>query len=1531
MTTSLTIAINNVSSYNILEDTFSLPDKIEENSTCAFTIDDVNGTLSFKKGQKVTVDDTLEGRLFTGEIQGIKRHRGPDDVGTHIYHEISCVDKTKVLDQKSSNKQYVSQYAGAIAVDQIKDEWMNGITANYAIDVDDTQADFAAGTLSGTIAANNVEDGNLELAPAGSTVTITENTTSKFSSGTLTNMSASNNSLGPSSTPAIKIQAVQSGIAIANTYTYVKIFSSGSIGIITGRYLAYDIWISSASPEAKIAVDIVFTDNTTLRDNSVNNNDGKNYDAQNKSPHPGTDLAGLATDQWYHRRFLLDTFNGKTISYITVAVEGDKPGTYTGYIKNIYEVDVNNNVINTFFNGTLNVNPPQQMQKQGYSSTSVTVVNTYDCSTANRVSPSYNIDPVKILKSSFLSYKTSLPTGCTFNLSYSIDGGNSYTLIATNNIALPNLLAGQSLSGKSIQFLQSFTQGAGADPTQKPTLTYMQAAFYPSYTASKSDINGEWTTNAQWSASGTSFSNTQATSNMVMPFGAVRNWDDGDFSSQTLFGGGATGPNNANSCWQFVDSKQFRIQAHQSTEARSRLDFVGSWQNFQAEFDVYIDNSSMKPGFVYRTTGWSNYDANYAYAVEIFGTTVALQRGSNSSQAATGTRTQVASATINLTSQAIHRVKVIANGSSHQIYIDDVLVINATDSTYTGSGNIGFRVSNGDASNGYISLFDNFGISPTSLGGSWTSQSISLSGAGTYGGSVIQWVDASTDPDQVNNIVQSSIDGGSSWQTLTNGGAIQNLTLGQSLSGVSVRFKITFSANASTVLPKMQSLTAYVLGGFSSSGTRISKALLLSNVGICGTTLVFWNAIQPTNTSITVATSLDGSSYTNVSNGGSISGLTQQPVPSIDSFSLLSAGNYSNTARTGGTATTGWIWDTDNSRLSVSSGINALLLYSSISTKDVDIIFDIDQADQAGVVWRQTDVSNFYELDIFDASSSAGTTNVMRLYKIVSNVKTQIDTDIAISLVRGQIVKRVRVVMIGTAISIYFDGVLVRSTTDSSLSSAGLVGFIEVSGIARFYNLRIQPIGDDLTNKKVYTRITLTSTDPTVTPQVTDFTTLVTNPDIQAGALIPTADYRITYKSDNINDLAKQSNYIWNIKPSGNFIFKERKTEPAPWVLTSPVAPINNDILSGMYVEDLADLYRNRQRLKGVKDQLNANQTLRGDSVSTSWSLQYSVVSVISMTLNGQAVTFGKKGIDSGKDFYYEVGSNSLAQNSSGTVLQKDVDTLYISYIGQFETDIMRDNTGQFPGTISQKDYIAQCGLSVPVIAVLSQASSTQSASGTSDDLDVSLCRRIALDINVTARSGTPSIQFFIERKSADGSYTILYSSSTVSTSTAQVSRSIGPRCSTKESLGSTVRLRWTVTGSGSFTFSASILGKVDAGLADIGVVEAIEDISGQNLTVAAAQTLGDSRLQKYGVIGRALHFETRRTGLAAGQYLNCFVPELGLNDTALLIASVDRKQDTVVDSDGVSMTQDYTFAVDAVEGSTLPSWQKAMNDATLV
>lgn len=113
--------------------------------------------------------------------------------------------------------------------------------------------------------------------------------------------------------------------------------------------------------------------------------------------------------------------------------------------------------------------------------------------------------------------------------------------------------------------------------------------------------------------------------------------------------------------------------------------------------------------------------------------------------------------------------------------------------------------------------------------------------------------------------------------------------------------------------------------------------------------------------------------------------------------------------------------------------------------------------------------------------------------------------------------------------------------------------------------------------------------------------------------------------------------------------------------------------------------------------------------------------------------------------------------------------------------------------------------------SALFTAAQTTVGSGNSGDLDVSKLREISIDITTTAQAGTnPTIQFFWERKGADGVYYKLWQSSVLTAASNTLSTSIGPGLAYTQSLGPTGRLEWVVGGSNTptYTFTPNVYGK---------------------------------------------------------------------------------------------------------------------------
>jgi hypothetical protein len=112
-------------------------------------------------------------------------------------------------------------------------------------------------------------------------------------------------------------------------------------------------------------------------------------------------------------------------------------------------------------------------------------------------------------------------------------------------------------------------------------------------------------------------------------------------------------------------------------------------------------------------------------------------------------------------------------------------------------------------------------------------------------------------------------------------------------------------------------------------------------------------------------------------------------------------------------------------------------------------------------------------------------------------------------------------------------------------------------------------------------------------------------------------------------------------------------------------------------------------------------------------------------------------------------------------------------------------------------------------IVALQMNSTTVTASGVEELAPCSFIDFLAVDVNVTAVSGTsPSLTLLLERLGADGVWYPVWSPSAI-TAVGALSTSVGPACLTNAVVVPTMRLRWVLGGtSPSFTFSASIHGR---------------------------------------------------------------------------------------------------------------------------
>jgi hypothetical protein len=852
--------------YDCQNGTVSVDLTLSGNSTVSFVVIDPTGLLYFRKNDQVTITD--EGFSYQGFVHDTKIvNQAPS---TTNFITVNCQDMRYVASKRYySGAEYIERFAGDVVADTLSNTLSSeGVTSNYASQVEQTYLDWVRGEQVGLVASNTLSGGNLELQPAGQDI--------EFDLPVATKLSMN----------AIKLTGYCSS-GYSSAYAYVTIWTGDQL-VSTICSLVYDMWISSSSPEIKAGVDILLQDGTSLSSypfGVVEN------DAQNISADPKNDLSGFANDQWYSRSIAFN-LTGNSIKTVSIALGGSAQGNYTAYFRRIRLVDASGDILQTFFDDTYTEMPVCFYTiDTGYSNLNAEVVTAYDKETiATFVN---DLTLVQIIKSSVVLYGQKNPITTLSNasgtilLETSLDQGISYQL-CINGKTIPNLFAGANVSGQSLTIRQTIIQGIYAD---EPTdFSFAHFIITTSYAANIPSFIQTIYSASQFNA-GNLFNTMVFGDNGIQLPGSSILWNSiDDLNGTTMIGVGST----------IIDKRMLAIGIDGNSDVKLRLDKIGSWQNFTAEVACTIPAvATDNTGIVYRTTFWGDLNDSYAYNVFLNQTQVAIGLGSNT---AVSFFLLLASSPIALTANSQHTLKVQALDSQHTVWLDGVKLIQVTDSTFTGSGQIGLRYYNSTTTTptSGIALYQNFGIT-SSYTGSWDSPAYDLSFVGIYGHSFITW-DISGLSANTNIVVNTSVDDLQTAQPCTRDAPIPNLQVGQNLKGKKLYVSVYLSTGNAYDLVNMKGITIWISPLYSASGAWMSIPLSIDTVGTIGKGYISWFGNVYQNTSLAIDTSLDGENWTTAgttaSNDVAISLLTSQPEVYVDSFAEDSTTNYLSTSGT---------------------------------------------------------------------------------------------------------------------------------------------------------------------------------------------------------------------------------------------------------------------------------------------------------------------------------------------------------------------------------------------------------------------------------------------------------------------------------------------------------------------------------------------------------------------------------------------------------------------------------------------------------
>lgn len=177
------------------------------------------------------------------------------------------------------------------------------------------------------------------------------------------------------------------------------------------------------------------------------------------------------------------------------------------------------------------------------------------------------------------------------------------------------------------------------------------------------------------------------------------------------------------------------------------------------------------------------------------------------------------------------------------------------------------------------------------------------------------------------------------------------------------------------------------------------------------------------------------------------------------------------------------------------------------------------------------------------------------------------------------------------------------------------------------------------------------------------------------GPTIDSAVFPYIYLTDCANDIKNLTGYsIW-IDDYGVVFLKARADVLAPWNLDDSAAATWQDVRGFHFVQTRQN-YRNKQYMRAGVDTTTARtESFKGDGTRKTFNVSFPVALVPTIAVNGVGKTVGIRGVDTGKDWYWNKNENEISEDDGGTALTTS-DTLAVTYQGLFPISVVvQDDT----------------------------------------------------------------------------------------------------------------------------------------------------------------------------------------------------------------------------------------------------------------
>lgn len=181
-----------------------------------------------------------------------------------------------------------------------------------------------------------------------------------------------------------------------------------------------------------------------------------------------------------------------------------------------------------------------------------------------------------------------------------------------------------------------------------------------------------------------------------------------------------------------------------------------------------------------------------------------------------------------------------------------------------------------------------------------------------------------------------------------------------------------------------------------------------------------------------------------------------------------------------------------------------------------------------------------------------------------------------------------------------------------------------------------------------------------------------TTTNVQDGPNITRAVFNYQPVLTCIEEIAELTGYNFYVDCNKDVHFIPRQEMTAPVTMTDAA---KNHI--SLLIERSHENYRNSQVIRAGRDITdNITENFAGDGDRTTFTTAYPLAEAPTITVNTVSKTVGIRGIDTGKDWYWNSDDKEITQDDGGSVLTTS-DTLSITYKGFFPLIVIADDPAE--------------------------------------------------------------------------------------------------------------------------------------------------------------------------------------------------------------------------------------------------------------